>query len=99
MSAFTRYASGQWNTCCPRCGFRFKSGKLRREWTGLMVCASCYDPHHPLDQPHTIRSERSIPWTAHELEGSATPLSSGEEGITFEDLEIVFDGVTEVFTE
>ena len=29
---------------CDRCGFTFRPRKLRREWSGFMVCRPCYDP-------------------------------------------------------
>lgn len=32
---------------CPRCGFKKRLNTFRREWTGLRVCSSCYDPRHP----------------------------------------------------
>lgn len=60
------YAKGQWNALCARCGFRFKSGELRREWTGQRVCKKCYDPRHPMDTQR-VSPERSAPkWTWHE---------------------------------
>lgn len=43
------YAKGQWNAVCDRCGQWFKSGQLRREWTGLRVCTGCWEPRHPQD--------------------------------------------------
>jgi len=37
---------------CDRCGFKYDIAKLRKEWTGLMVCDGpgtndCWDPKHP----------------------------------------------------
>ena len=29
------YEAGQWNVCCDRCGFQYKSRQLRKEWNGL----------------------------------------------------------------
>lgn len=29
---------------CMRCGFDFRLNQLSKEWTGLRVCASCFDP-------------------------------------------------------
>lgn len=34
---------GPW-ACCDRCNFKRRLQALRREWTGSMVCAECYDP-------------------------------------------------------
>lgn len=42
------YEPGQWNVICDRCGLKRKSGQVRQEWTGLMVCAdTCYETRHP----------------------------------------------------
>ncbi len=48
------FKHGSWNAICDRCGFKYKSGDLRREWTGLMVCHgggtnNCWEPRHPQD--------------------------------------------------
>lgn len=38
---------------CDRCGFTFRHAELRKEWTGLMVCAADFDPRPPqLDPPN-----------------------------------------------
>jgi hypothetical protein len=29
---------------CDRCGFKYRLAKLRKEWTGLMVCPADWDP-------------------------------------------------------
>ena len=46
------YKHGSWNVLCDRCGFKYKSGQLRKEWTGLMTCTGpntnkCWEPKHP----------------------------------------------------
>lgn len=43
------YVHGQWNALCDRCGFKYKSGQMSKEWTGLMVCKGagtndCWEP-------------------------------------------------------
>ena len=53
---------GEWNAICDRCGFQYKSGDLRREWDGLMVCRSCWEPRHPQDFIKAI-PEKVIPWS------------------------------------
>ena len=32
---------------CHRCGFWFPSTEIRKEWTGLLVCNTCWEPRHP----------------------------------------------------
>jgi hypothetical protein len=36
---------------CDRCGLQFDYHKLRREWTNLRVCDSCWEPKHPQEDP------------------------------------------------
>ena len=37
-----------WNTC-QRCGFDIRASDTIEEWTGLLVCESCWEPRHPQD--------------------------------------------------
>jgi hypothetical protein len=57
---------GEWNCICDRCGFEFKSGQLKKEWTGLMVCAPCWEPRHPQDLLRVPRETIAPPWTRPE---------------------------------
>ena len=43
----TRFVSGQWNAICDRCGFKFKSSELQKDWQGLMVCKDDFEQRHP----------------------------------------------------
>jgi len=43
------YVSGQWNVTCDRCSRKVKSGEIRKEWTGFLVCDLCYEMRHPQD--------------------------------------------------
>lgn len=56
------YVRGQWKVCCDRCGLRYKSGDLRREWTGLRTCSDCYDAKHPQLNVRGVRDPQSPPW-------------------------------------
>lgn len=38
---------GDWKYDCQRCGWTFPSHEIRKEWTGLYVCANCWEPKHP----------------------------------------------------
>lgn len=60
------YVAGQWNVVCQRCGFRFKSGELQQEWTGLRVCSKCYEPRHPQTLIKVPEERSSVPWTSPE---------------------------------
>lgn len=56
----TKFVSGQWNAICDRCGFKFKSSELRKDWQGLMVDEKCYEARHPQDLIK-IKPEKAIP--------------------------------------
>ncbi len=59
----TYFTSGQWNALCDRCGFKFKSSELKKDWQGLMVCPKDYEARHPQDFIK-VRPEKAIPeWT------------------------------------
>lgn len=55
-----------WAAICDRCGFRFKSTQLRKEWQGLMVCKECWEPRHPQDFVRVPHEEITPPWTRPE---------------------------------
>ncbi len=59
----TYFTSGQYNALCDRCGFKFKSSELKKDWQGLMVCSKDYEARHPQDFIK-VRPEKAIPeWT------------------------------------
>src|SRR3990167_1746303 len=39
-------ADGRWFVC-DRCGFDYRVKEARKEYTGLVVCPSCFDTRHP----------------------------------------------------
>ena len=59
---------GQWNAVCDRCGFKFKSGDLRKEWTGNMVCRDCFEVRHPQDFVKGVPDNQNVAWTRPETE-------------------------------
>lgn len=78
------YAHGQWNALCQRCGFKYKSGQLRKEWTGLHVCTGrgtndCWEERHPQDFVRGKTDRQAPPWSSPEPEdvfldpGDVTP--------------------------
>lgn len=56
----SRYVPGQWNAICDRCGFKFKSGELKRDWQGLMVCDKDYELRNQQDFIK-VKPEKAIP--------------------------------------
>jgi hypothetical protein len=57
------YKSGSWNTICDRCGQKLKSTELRREWTGFMVCGSCFEVRHAQEFVRVHEEKIAVPWT------------------------------------
>ena len=60
------YKHGNWNAICDTCGFVFKSGELRKNWKGLMVCSRDYESRHPQDFIRARHEDTSVPWTRPE---------------------------------
>lgn len=46
---------------CQRCGFKRHANELRREWTGLRVCAECWDPRHPQMDVRGVPDRQGVP--------------------------------------
>lgn len=43
------YVKGEHKVSCQRCFKEVLSSKARKEWTGLIICKSCWEPRHPQD--------------------------------------------------
>ena len=43
------YLSGEFNLVCDRCSKKIKAHEAKHEWTGFIVCGSCYEPRHEQD--------------------------------------------------
>lgn len=86
----THYAHGQWNAICQRCGFKYKSQQVAREWTGLRVCRGadtndCWEPRHPQESVRG-KADRQMPsWTNPDTDGIDVSPGSGNE-VTADDL-------------
>lgn len=62
----TYFKSGQWNAICDRCGREFKSGELRKDWQGLMVCSKDFEYRHPQDFLKISPEKVTPPWVRPE---------------------------------
>lgn len=82
---------GTWKVICDRCGFKFQSDELEKEWQGLMTCSGCWEPRHPQDFVRGVADNTAPPWTRTEPEDvfvdvpyvvplSCTPITSS--GVT-----------------
>lgn len=81
------YAKGQWKVVCDRCGFKYKSDQLHKEWNGLRTCRGpdtndCWEERHPQDFVKG-RADRQAPeWTRPE----ADDVFLGTNEVTRDDL-------------
>jgi ribosome-binding protein aMBF1 (putative translation factor) len=60
------YKDGDWNAICDKCGKKHKASKLKKEWTGLLVCTSCFEIRHPQDFVRDVKDSPSVPFRANE---------------------------------
>jgi len=51
---------GNWKYDCQRCGWTFPSEDIRKEWTGLYVCGTCWEVKHP-QLMIKVRPETAVP--------------------------------------
>lgn len=49
MSNKQTYRAGDHWVYCQRCASVERSSKVRKEWTGLIVCQECWEPRHEQD--------------------------------------------------
>lgn len=78
------YEPGQWNALCDRCGFKYHSRQLRKEWTGLMVCSGastndCWEARHPQEKLKGKKDRQSPPWVRPDSAGLDVSIGSGNE--------------------
>lgn len=66
MSRGWMYKSGSWNIVCDRCSTQVKANKIRQEWTGLLVCQSCYEPRHEQEFLKIRQDRISVPFSRPE---------------------------------
>src|SRR5882762_1391216 len=62
----TWFVSGEWNSICDVCGFKFKEKDLKDRWDGLKVCNKDWEPRHPQELIRPMPTERPLPWTRPE---------------------------------
>jgi hypothetical protein len=67
------YLAGDAWACCDRCGLDYRRSGVRKEWTGLIVCAECLDPRPAeLDPPNLWPEGLPLPDARPEPDGSDT---------------------------
>lgn len=61
------YAHGEWNCICQRCGFKVKSSRIRKEWTGLRVCVDrCWEERNQQDLLRAVTDKQTVPFALTE---------------------------------
>jgi hypothetical protein len=50
---------------CDRCGFTFHLSELSKEWTNLLVCASCFENRHPQEFLKGKEDKQTLPNMRH----------------------------------
>lgn len=78
------YVAGQWNAICDRCGFKYKSSRIRKEWSGLRVCSGpgtndCWEPRHPQDSLRGKPDHQAVAWARPNNDGPDVFPGSGNE--------------------
>jgi len=66
MSYQPTYKKGDWLVICDRDGFKYKASEMVREWNGLRVHKSNYEPRHPQEFVRGRKDDSSVPWTRSE---------------------------------
>lgn len=57
-----KYIPGDWWVICERCGFKYRQSQMKKEWTGLLVCAkNCWEPRHPQDFLRSVPEKQPNP--------------------------------------
>jgi hypothetical protein len=84
--AANRFVDGQWNAICDVCGFKKKSGDVRKRWDGLMVCKKDWETRHPQDLIRMKPERVAPPWVRPEAPDEYVPVctiitSSGFAGL------------------
>lgn len=51
------------NALCDRCQKKYKANQLKKEWTGWMVCDSCWEPRHPQEFLKGHDEDENVPWS------------------------------------
>lgn len=78
------YRPGRHWVLCQRCGLDYYDNEIKKEWTGALVCKSCWEPRHPQDFVRGRRDRISAPMPVNPdslinqtaAEGSTNPLQS-----------------------
>ena len=57
------YLSGEFNLTCDRCSKKIKAHQAKHEWTGFIVCTTCFETRHEQDFVRARQDKISVPFT------------------------------------
>lgn len=57
-----QHKPGDWLYCCQQCDDEVYASETRRQWDGLRVCRSCWEPRHPQDRIRAKKDKISVPF-------------------------------------
>lgn len=76
---------GDHNVICDKCGFKYKSSAMRKQWDNLYVCHECFDVRHPQDFVRSIKDNQTVPIARVDVAastGTTTVGTAGTKGAT-----------------
>ena len=56
------FISGEFNLTCDRCSKKLKAHEAKHEWTGFIVCHSCWEPRHEQDFVKANTDKITVPF-------------------------------------
>lgn len=73
---------GDWKAVCDRCGETYYASQLTKEYSGFMVCQTCWEPRQEVEQIPKLRVARAVPWQ-RPLETTFTYVDAVGDGIGY----------------
>lgn len=54
-----KYVPGDWLRKCDVCGVQYLRSELKKQYNGLIVCGTCWDPQPQQEKPQPVRKEKA----------------------------------------
>lgn len=77
---------------CQRCGLDYRRKDIRREWTGAIVCKTCWEPRHPQDFVRARRDRIAAPGPSNTAASYSTTAAAGSSEIPAGTFAVGFTG-------
>jgi hypothetical protein len=82
-----RHKPGDWLYRCQRCGVTNYASRTQKEWTGLRVCSTCWEPRHPQDFVRGVKDD------------IAPPFANSPSDVFLLPNEVDYDDITQVLAD